>query len=56
MINEEIYKKMKEAEHGESSASQQKRKSRNYTYIPTEDYIDEYTDKWLDSFIPSSIF
>lgn len=56
LINEEIYKKMKEAEHEESSASQQKRKSRNYTYIPTEDYIDEYTDKWLDSFIPSTIF
>jgi hypothetical protein len=36
--------------------SNNKRKNKELTYIPMEEEFDEYEDKWLDSFIPSSIF
>lgn len=54
-LNDEIWKKIKEAESVDDSAPVKKRRKNDYTICPSNDEINEWEDKWLDSFIPMSV-
>lgn len=54
-INEELIKKMKEAQSVDDCAPDKKRKGSDYSYYHSNDEVTEWEDKWLDNFIPSSV-
>ena len=52
-IYNDIIKKMKEAESIDDSAPVKRK--REYTIYPSNEEVNDWEDKWLESFIPISI-